>query len=697
MRPFWLSLIVAALVSHVSLAQEVLQQKKAGSEKQTEPRKYLLERVDDVGIVQLYVDGFEKLPLNDKLLIYHLSLAVVAGRDIFIDQKYAHALEIRDLIEEIICHADGVEPATLAEIRRYTKLFWVNNGPHSALTSQKNILRCKFDDFAQAARQAEKNGAKLPTRDGEKVDQMLARLQPILFSAEVDSHCTSKSPVEGKDILQASANNFYDRGITLKDLDGFQERYALNSKLIKKADGKLDETVWRAGFDNIVPEGMYAKQIRNINSHLEAAIPYASPQMARTLGSLIHFYRTGEAVDFREYNIAWVKDKDSPVDTINGFIEVYVDARGQKGSWEGIVYFNDPEKMEMITKFSEHAQWFEDHMPYDAKYRKPEVKGISAKAIQVVMEAGDAGPVTPIGINLPNPGDIREQYGSKSVSLTNVIDASDKSSSAAARAEFCFDEAEFQRLEKWKSIMLALEVNMHEVIGHASGRVSPELKIDPVVEIKEYYSALEEGRADLVALWFIGDPKLVELGLVKNENELREIQQAAYEDYTRNAMVQLRRVRTGTTLEEDHMRNRQMIVHWLAANTNAINVEERDGKTYFRVRDYKAWHEGIGRLLKEVQRIKSEGDRAAATEMMKRYAITINTKLRDEVVARFAKLDRPAYSGFVMPKLSLLRGENGRVTDVKISYPLDIEQQMLEWSGRRAPKPANTINPTPSK
>lgn len=646
-------------------------------------RKFLLERVDDVAIVQLYVDGFEQLPLNERILIYHLTQAVIAGRDIFIDQKYAHALEIRDLIEEIITHAKQVDPKTLDEIRRYTKLFWVNNGPHSALTSQKNVLRCSFEDLAKAAAAAEKSGAKLPHRNGESTQQMLERLRAILFDPDFDSHVTNKSPTDGTDILQASANNFYDRGLTLKEVEAFKETYPLNSKLVKGSDGKLEEIVWRAGFDNVVPPGMYARQIQNVIRHLDAAIPYATPEMARALGALIHYYRTGEAVDFREYNIAWVKDKNSPVDTINGFIEVYTDARGQKGSWEGIVYFNDPEKMEMITKFSDNAQWFEDHMPYDAKYRKPEVKGISAKAIQVVMEAGDAGPVTPIGINLPNPGDIREQYGSKSVSLTNVIDAGDKASSTAARAEFCYDDAEFQRLEKWKSLVLALEVNMHEVIGHASGRVSPDLKIDPVAAIKEYYSALEEGRADLVALWFIGDPKLIELGLVKNEEELREIQLAAYEEYTRNAMVQLRRVRTGITLEEDHMRNRQMIVHWLAANTDAVVVDERDGKTFFRVKDVKAWHEGVGRLLKEVQRIKSEGDRVAATALMQQYAININTKLRDEVLERFAKLDRPAYTGFVMPKLTASRGTDGQITDVQISYPLDIEQQMLEWSGRR--------------
>jgi dipeptidyl-peptidase-3 len=300
------------------------------------------------------------------------------------------------------------------------------------------------------------------------------------------------------------------------------------------------------------------------------------------------------------------------------------------------------------------------------------------------MEAGDSGPVTPIGINLPNPDDIREKYGSKSVSLSNVIEAYDKSGSPEARSEFCFSQAEFDRSTKWKTVALDLEVNMHEVIGHASGRNAEGLDVDPTAVIKEYYSALEEARADLIALWFIGDPKLVELELVA-EQDRKEVELAAYEAYSRNALAQLRRVRTGDRLEEDHMRNRQLIVHWLLENTDAIEVRRRQGKTYYVVVDVAAWKQGVGDLLTEVQRIKSEADRPAAQQLLEQYGIRFDPELRDEVVARFEKLDRPSYSGFVMPELSLQRNPGGEIEDVKISYPKDLEKQMLQWSGRLAP------------
>ena len=644
-----------------------------------EHRKYLLERVDDVAVVQLYVDGFEQLPLRQKILAYHLSQAAIAGRDIFIDQKYKYSLEIRDLIEAVLTHSDGINAETLDEVRRYAKLFWINNGPHNAITSVKSILKCSFKDFARAVKKAEANGAALPKQQRESTAELLRRTRPILFDPDVDSRVTSKSPGPGRDILQASANNFYE-AVTLKDLDGFEERYPLNSKLVRRSDGSLEEIVWRAGFDSVVPPGMYAGQIEAVISHLEAAIPYATPNTARALGALVHYYRTGNPIDFRAYNIAWVADDDSPVDTINGFIEVYTDARGQKGAWEAVVYFNDPEKMEMVRKFSQHAQWFEDHMPYDPRFRKPEVKGISAKAIQMVIATGDAGPVTAIGINLPNPRDVREQYGSKSVSMSNVIEAGDKSRSPEEQREFCYGEDEFERATKWRSLVLDLEVNMHEVIGHGSGRVSDQLTVDPKVLIKEYYSALEEARADLVALWFIGDSKLVDLGLV-SERAREEIERTAYEAYTRNAMTQLRRVRTGHTLEEDHMRNRQMIVHWLMVNTDSIEVKRRAGKTYYVVVDVAEWKKGVGRLLTEVQRTKSEGDRKAAERLFENHGIRFDPKLRDEVVARYEKLDRPSYIGYVMPKLTPALDEDGKIKDVHVSYPMDLESQMLEWSG----------------
>jgi len=649
-----------------------------------ESRKYLLERIDDAAVVQLYVEGFEQLSVRDKILVYHLSQAAIAGRDIFIDQKYGHSLEVRDLVEEILIHAEGIDGDTLAEIRRYAKLFWINNGPHNTITSRKNVLKCSFEDFARAAAKAEANGAALPKRQTETTSELLDRMKLILFDPTVDSLATNKSPGPERDILQASANNLYD-GATLTDLEGFHEQNPLNSKLIKRPDGAIEEIVWRAGFDDVVPPGMYAKQLKAIIEHLEAAIPYASPKTARALGLLTHYYRTGNPVDFRAYNIAWVADDDSTVDTINGFIEVYLDARGQKGAWEGIVYFNDPEKMEMIRKFAEYAQWFEDHMPYDSQYRKPQVKGISAKAIQAVMETGDAGPVTMIGINLPNPGDIREQYGTKSVSLSNVIDAYDKSSPPAARREFCYSEEEFERAEKWKSLSLDLEVNMHEVIGHASGRVSPRLKTEPEKIIGQYYSALEEARADLVALWFMGDPKLVELGLVA-ERAREELERATYDSYTRGALSQLQKVRQGQTLEEDHLRNRQMIVGWLMDNTRAIETRRREGKTYYVVVDVAAWKQGVGTLLAQVQRIKSEGNRQAAGELFEKYGIRFDPKLRDEVVARWDKLDRPSYIGFVMPKLTPVLDGDGNIRDVRISYPMDLETQMLEWSGRSLQK-----------
>ncbi len=651
------------------------------SQERSEDRKHLLERVDDAAVVQVYADGFEKLTREQRVLVWHLCQAAIAGRDIYLDQRYRHNLALRDLIEEalVALGTDGDDAETIGEIRRYAKLFWINSGPFNSLTSRKFVLKCAPEKFAAAVKAAEKRGAKLPKNEGESTDAMLARFRPILFDPGFESMCTNKTPGEGKDALLASANNLYD-GVSMKEAEAFKERYGLNSRLVKKADGSLEEQVYRAGFDQLVPPGMYAAQITRIVDHLEAAIPYATPKMARALGALIRVYKTGEEADFREYCIAWVADQDSPVDTVNGFIEVYVDPRGIKGSWEGIVSIDDPDKMNQIRAFAENAQWFEDRMPFAPEYRKPKVKGISAKAIQVVIETGDSGPITPIGINLPNPQDVREKYGSKSVSLGNVVEAYDKSTPIAARREFCWDEAEFERSKRWKSLCDALTTNMHEVIGHASGRGSAKLTGDPATYIKEYYSALEEARADLVALCFIGDPKLKELLLVE---EPKEAQRAEYEGYTRNALTQLNRVKEGDQLEEDHMRNRQMVVHWIMKNTKAVEVRKREGKTCYVVVDPQAWHQGACALLAEVQRIKSEGDYAAAKKLFDDYGIKFDPKLRDEVVARFQAQNLPAYTGFVQPKLSPVLDAEGRVTDATISYPCDLEAQMLEWSGRR--------------
>jgi dipeptidyl-peptidase III len=636
-------------------------------------RKYLLERVDDAAVAQVYADGFTALPLDQKLLIWHLYQAALAGRDIYYDQRYAHNLVMREVLEEILTHASGVQPETLAEIQRYTKLFWLNTGPHNNLTARKFVLRCTPEAFAAAATAAQKAGARFPLAKGETLDALLKRLRPMFFDATVDPIVTNKTPGQGKDILAESANNLYV-DVTMKDLEGFKERYPLNSRLVKR-DGKLVEEVYKAG-------GRYDAEIRRIVQHLEAAIPYATTSMATALRALIKWYQTGETADRVAYDIAWVQDKDSPVDTINGFVEVYMDPRGHKGSWEALVYFVNRQKTEGIRKLADSAQWFEDRMPWEDQYKKQGVRGITANAIDVVVETGDSGPITPVGINLPNDQDIREKFGSKSVSLSNINEAYDRSTTAAFRREFAWTEEEAARAEKWNAVASELTTNMHEVIGHASGKISEKLKGSPQSVLKEQYSALEEARADLVALYFIPNPKLVELGIVEAEHH-QDIVLAEYEAYTRNALAQLRRIREGTQIEEDHMRNRQMIVRWLMANSKAIDVRERDGKTFYVMVDAKAFTAGVGRLLAEVQRIKAEGDYDAARKLFDTFGVHFDAKLRDEVVARVHKLNMPSYTGFVQPRLEPIKGADGKVTDVKISYPLDLTAQMLEYSGKR--------------
>jgi dipeptidyl-peptidase-3 len=409
--------------------------------------------------------------------------------------------------------------------------------------------------------------------------------------------------------------------------------------------------------------------------------------MARALRALITFYRTGETADRVKYDIAWVADRSSPVDTINGFTEVYMDPRGIKGSWEALVFYVNPDKAKRIQALGAAAQWFEDHMPFDPRFRKPNVTGIVANAIDVVIEMGDSGPITPIGINLPNDEQIRERYGSKSVALANVTEAFDKSTPEGMTSEFTWDATETERSKRFRSTSDELHTELHEVLGHASGRQAPGFQGSPDERIKEHYSALEEARADLIALYFIADPKLVELGVVPAADH-DEIVRAQYDYYTRNAIVQLRRIREGTQIEEAHLRNRQMIIHWLMANTKAIERRRRDGKTFYVLVDQQAFRDGVGRLLAEVQRIKSEGDAAAAAKMFEAYGIHFDPKLRDEVVTRVDALKLPSYTGFVMPKLTPVTDANGRITDVTISYPQDFTAQMLEY-GAQVPAKAD--------
>ena len=633
-------------------------------------RPYLLERVDEAAVVQLYADAFAELPLREKTLIWHLYLAAIAGRDIYYDQRYAHNLAMRDILEGILTHPDGVDEGALREIRRYTKLFWINTGPYNNLTARKFVLNVDRDVFLRAVRTAAANGARLPVRGGESVEELVARYAPMFFDLSVDPIVTNKTPGPGRDILEASANNLY-RDVRMADLDGFEERHGLNSRLVK-AHGRLLEEVYCAS-------GAYAPWIARIIGHLEDALPFATPRMAEALRALIRFYQTGDTRDREAYDVAWVRDQDSPVDTINGFVEVYMDPRGIKGAWEALVYYVNVEKTRKIQTLAANAQWFENHMPWAPRFRKPNVMGVTAKAIEVVIETGDSGPVTPVGINLPNDQFIREAHGSKSVSLSNVNEAYERATPEGMRVEFSWSAEEAERAKRWGAFSSELTTEMHEVIGHGSGRMAAGVTAPPQQLLKEQFSAIEESRADLVALYFLPDPKLVELGLVPADDH-QEIVQTEYEYYARNALVQLRRVREGTQIEEDHMRNRHMIVSWLMAHTTAIERRRRDGKTFFVMTDVRAFREGVARLLAEVQRIKAEGDYEAAKALFETYGVHFDPALRDEVVARVDALQLPSYTGFVMPRLAARYDDDGSIVDVEISYPCDLEAQMLEYS-----------------
>jgi dipeptidyl-peptidase-3 len=646
------------------------------------PRRYFLEQIDDAAVVQYYADGFDALTRDQKVLAWHLYQAALAGRDIFYDQRYRHALEMREVIEEILTHhpdaiGPGRPPDVIEAIRKYAKLFWINSGPHGSITARKFVLPCTPEELADAARIAADNGARFPGAPGESIESVLSRLQGPFFDPNVDPMVTCKTPEAGGDILAASANNLY-AGVTMSDLEGFTEQFGLNSRLVKE-NGRLVEQVYRIN-------GRYGPEIARIVDHLRSALAYATPSMRVALEALIRFYQSGEDADRAAYDIAWLEDTTSPLDTINGFVENYLDARGVKGAWEALVCYVNAEKTTALQQLAEAAAWFEARMPIDPEWRRHDVVGVTARAIDVIVETGDAGPMTAVGINLPNDQNIRERYGSKSVSLVNINDAYEKSQPPSYRREFCWSDDEVERAERWSALAGEVTTGIHEVLGHGSGRIADYLEGQPQLALKEHYSAIEEARADLVALYFVAEPKVAEVGMLPAEHQA-EIVLAEYEAYARNVLVQLRRVREGTTIEEDHMRNRQMIVFWLMAHTSAIDVRRRDERTYYVVTDPRAFRDGVGRLLREVQRIKSEGDYAAANALFESYGIHVDPALRDEVVRRVDELNLPSYTGFVQPRLQPVVDTAGRIVDVAISYPLDLEQQMLEYSGKiRAPR-----------
>lgn len=637
-------------------------------------RKIQLDRVDDTVVVQLYADGFDELPLPDKLLAYHLSQAAIAGRDIFLDQRYEHTLGLRWVLESLWLVRDQLDAPVRAEIERYCTLFWVHSGIHNNLTTKKVPLRLTKAQFDAACRAAQAAGH---TMDAAHLRTLrdLDHAYEVMTDMGSDLSVTDKSTEDGNDPLLSSCNNLYVN-VRSADLEGFEEKNGLNSRLVMK-DGALVEEVYRCGDGAAVPPGRYAEELRAVNEHLSDALAFAPPPTAAALKKLIRYNQTGDLNDWREFNIAWVQDNDSRIDFILGFVEVYLDARGIKGSWESVISFRDEVKTRAIAELAVEAPWFEQRMPWDERFKKADVKGISARAISVVTETGDSGPITPIGINLPNEADVRQEYGSKSVNLANVVETYNTVKAAGSLDEFSFTQAEADRARRYAAAMDDLHTNLHEVVGHASGQVNPEIT-NPAQRLGLYYSTLEEGRADLVGLYWCADQKCKDMGLVPNDDAVL----AKFEAYARNALVQLRRVPLGERVEEDHMRNRQLVVLWLLDKGYGVHVEERDGKTFYVVDSAERFREGCGVLLAELMRIKATGDFAAGKALVETYGTKIDRALHEQVLRRIADLDLPSVTGFVQPELRLVTDGGVEQVDVEVVHCQDLAEQMLRWSGR---------------
>ncbi|MEX1362650.1 MAG: dihydrofolate reductase [Nannocystaceae bacterium] len=650
-----------------------------------------VDQFADIRVLRYRIPGFAELPLEHKKLAYYLYQAALSGRDIIWDQNYRHNLLVRRTLEAIVRSYSGPrEGAQWDALMVYAKRVWFSNGIHHHY-SMKKIL----PDFPREYLQTLLTGTEaeqLPLAEGQTAEQLADVLAPVLFDPKLAPKRVDLGA--GKDLLAASATNFYGPDVTQKEAERFYAKktrkkdptpisYGLNSQLARDAKGKLVERVWKV-------DGMYGPAISEIVGWLSKAAQVAENDAQRkALELLIAYYQTGDLRTFDEYSIAWVADTDSRIDVVNGFIEVYGDPLGYRGAFESVVSIRDMEASKRIDAISKEAQWFEDQSPIPDAYKKKDVKGISAKVITVVVESGDASPSTPIGINLPNANWIRAQHGSKSVNLGNIVSAYEESSKqTGVLEEFAASEQEVVRAREHGGLGDLLHTDMHEVIGHASGALGKGVAT-PKQTLKNYSSTLEEGRADLVALYYLMDPKLVQMGVMPS----LEVGKASYDDYIRNGlMVQLARLELGEDLEEAHMRNRQMIAKWVYEKGEAAKVVERverDGKTYFVVRDYEALRELFGQLLREVQRIKSEGDFEAGQALVEGYGVKVDRALHEQVLRRYEALGIAPYAGFINPRLSPVM-EGDQIVDVTVEYPDDFVQQMLEYGQEHSHLP--TVN-----
>ena len=659
-------------------AAEAALTQPAASRDQQEPQSVQVDRFADIEVLSYRVPGFDELSLQEKKLVYYLYQAALSGRDIIYDQNYRHNLRIRRLLSAIVDSYSGDRAgADYASLLEYAKRFWFANGIHHHYSSDKMIPGFSPEALEEMASRSDPS--RLPLDEGETIGDLLAALHEPIFSSVVDAKKVNLDP--DIDALEGSATNYY-RDVTADEAAGFYasridenpERpvsWGLNSQLVKE-NGELRERTWMVG-------GMYGPAIEQIVYWLEKAATVAENDLQKAwIEKLVSFYRSGDLKEYDEYNVAWVADTDSRVDAVNGFTEVYGDPLGYRGAWESVVSIRDLAATHRISTIGGQAQWFEDHSPIMDEHRKKEVVGISAKVITVVVEGGDAAPSTPIGINLPNANWIRKEHGSKSVTLGNIMESYEIASAASGLIEeFSYTEEEKQRAAEHGALESLLHTDMHEVIGHASGQINPGIGT-PNETLKAYASTLEEARADLVALYFVMDPKLVELGLMPS----LDVGKTSYDKHIRNGLqLQLRRVKLGDDIEQAHMRNRQLIAAWAYERGQDENVIEKivdNGKTYFVIRDYDALRGLFGDLLREIQRIKSEGDYEAASALVETYGVRVDQAIHKEVLDRVAPLNIAAYAGFIQPRVVPVE-ENDEIVDVKIEYPIDFPAQMLEY------------------
>jgi dipeptidyl-peptidase-3 len=668
---FRTALLLAALSA---MTQAGVQPTAFSQDKTQTERRSLAGQVGPIAIVQYYADGFDQLTPQQRVLAYYLSQAGIAGDPIYYDQISPYGLELKQLLEGIWTHPSGIDAGVLKKIQDYTQLFWIQHGNYNSASSQKFLPDFTSTELHDAAHRAFRNGANFGVRDQKGLDALLGRLDKPIFDATDRPMLTVKSPPAGQDLLTASGNNYYEN-VTLADLENFDERYPLNSR-VEKRGGKLFENVWRAGTpDGKVPPGRYSAYIERIIANLTQAASVADPAQAEVLRKLIHYYQTGESADWRAYSVAWVQ-LPAKVDAINGFIETYMDARSKKGGYESMVSFVDPSQTQFMKLLAANAQYFEDHAPWAGAYKKQNVRPPVANVITVVSEAGDAGPLSFSGVNLPNEQDIRQAYGTKSMLLFNITSAFAEVVGQKAIDEFSSSDEERERAHKYGDEARRLRTEMHEVLGHGSGKVSDSLTADPRAYLKEYYSTLEESRADLVALWDFTDPKLAELG-VQNQDELMR---AAYDAEARAGLTLLYSYPQGSQVIEDHDRGTQMIVHYLMDKYHCIEPVTVGDKLFLRVNDYAKMHEGVGALLAELMRIKAEGDYAGIQSLVNTYGANLDPGWRDEVVRRARDINLPTRGAFLSPIIEPIRDAAHHVVDAKIRYPADLADVMLTYS-----------------